>query len=107
MYPTVCRIYYKYIGKKIRVKITEAAAIRERNHGTVITLTGQLATFALEFWYFALVNILFHFLDFELFKKVSPILKHLEVVLVLLVLIYNFPLLISYYIKFVIVKSKC
>ncbi len=84
------------LNKNVGAKVLKASVINERNHRNAITLTGQVATFVIEFWYVLLVTVLSHFLDIELVREVSPILKHFDVLLVPLVQIYTSPPLKSF-----------
>jgi hypothetical protein len=79
------------MNKNVGAKVLKSSVINERNHKNAITLTGQVATCFIEFWYLLLVPILSNFLDIELLREVAPVIKHFDLLLVPLVQIYTSP----------------
>ena len=84
-------LYFIMMNKNVGAKVLKISVINERNHKNAITLTGQVATCFIEFWYLLVVPILSNFLDIELLREVAPIIKHFDVLLVPLVQIYTSP----------------
>jgi len=84
-------LYVVTMNKNVGSKVLKTSVINERNHKNAITLTGQVATCFIKFWFLSLVSILSYFLDIEFLREVAPIIKHFDVLLVPLVQIYTSP----------------
>ena len=61
------------------------SVIRERHRCNAISLLGQIVSWFIEFWYACIVGLVVNFYDSDLLREVTPILKHLDFVLIPLV----------------------